>query len=44
MQTFTALLGAAALLLGAAATQAQTYQQVWADEFNGTGISLQLDV
>ncbi|WP_035560811.1 carbohydrate-binding protein [Hymenobacter sp. IS2118] len=39
MKTFTALLGTAALLLSAAATQAQTYQQVWADEFNGTTVN-----
>ncbi|MCA8829062.1 carbohydrate-binding protein [Hymenobacter pini] len=34
---FTSLLGAAALcLLGSFTAQAQTYQQVWADEFNGS--------
>ncbi|MET4106850.1 family 16 glycosylhydrolase [Hymenobacter sp. UYP22] len=34
---FTSLLGAAALcLLGSRTAQAQTYQQVWADEFNGS--------
>ncbi|SFQ36812.1 carbohydrate-binding protein [Hymenobacter arizonensis] len=37
MKTLTSLLGAAALLFSTAATQAQTYQQVWADEFT-TGI------
>lgn len=38
--TLTALLTAAALLLGRPAAQAQTYQQVWADEFtNGIGAS-----
>jgi hypothetical protein len=38
--TLTSLVGAAALLLAGAPriTQAQTYQQVWADEFT-TGIS-----
>ena len=36
--TLASWLGAATLLLGPAATQAQTYQQVWADEFT-TGIS-----
>jgi beta-glucanase (GH16 family) len=36
-QTLTTLLSAAALLLlGRPAAQAQTYQQVWADEFNGS--------
>ncbi|WP_170172606.1 carbohydrate-binding protein [Hymenobacter rigui] len=34
---FTSLLGAAALcLLGSFTAHAQTYQQVWADEFNGS--------
>ncbi|GGF13197.1 carbohydrate-binding protein [Hymenobacter cavernae] len=38
-RTVTSLLGAAALcLLGSSSALAQTYQQVWADEFN-TGIS-----
>ncbi|GAB3227781.1 hypothetical protein GCM10027346_11530 [Hymenobacter seoulensis] len=38
-RTFTSLLGAATLwLLGTAPAQAQTYQQVWADEFTN-GIS-----
>ena len=35
----TPLLGAAALLLSHSATQAQTYQQVWADEFTGTVVN-----
>ena len=38
-KTFTLLLSAAALLLGPAAVQAQTYQQVWGDEFNGTAVN-----
>jgi len=37
-KTFTTLLGAAAFFLGTAA-HAQTYQQVWADEFNGTAVN-----
>lgn len=39
--TLTSLVGAAALLLAGAPhlTQAQTYQQVWADEFNGTAVN-----
>jgi beta-glucanase (GH16 family) len=38
--TFTSLLGGVALLLGAShSIQAQTYQQVWADEFNGTAVN-----
>ena len=43
--TLPALLGAAALLLGPTPrTQAQTYQQVWADEFtNGIGPSWQFE-
>jgi len=37
----TSLLGAVALLLAGAprTTHAQTYQQVWADEFNGTAVN-----
>lgn len=44
-KALTSLLGAAALcLLGSAPTQAQTYQQVWADEFtNGIGPSWQFE-
>ena len=43
--TLLTLLGAAALLLGPSpATQAQTYQQVWADEFtNGIGPNWQFE-
>ncbi|QKG52605.1 carbohydrate-binding protein [Hymenobacter sp. BRD67] len=42
--TLTALLGAATLLLSTRTTQAQTYQQVWADEFtNGISSSWQFD-
>jgi len=38
--TLTSLLGGAALLVGASlSAQAQTYQQVWADEFNGTAVN-----
>jgi beta-glucanase (GH16 family) len=39
--TLTSLAGAAALLLAGAPriSQAQTYQQVWADEFNGTAVN-----
>jgi len=38
--TLTSLLGGAALLFGASlSTQAQTYQQVWADEFNGSAVN-----
>jgi beta-glucanase (GH16 family) len=38
--TLTSLLGGALLLLGASQPiQAQTYQQVWADEFNGTAVN-----
>ena len=44
-KALTSLLGAAALcLLGSASTQAQTYQQVWADEFiNGIGPDWQFE-
>lgn len=39
--TLTSLVGAAALLLAGAPrlAHAQTYQQVWADEFNGTAVN-----
>jgi len=38
--TLTSLLGGAALLFGASQpVLAQTYQQVWADEFNGTAVN-----
>lgn len=39
-QIFTRLLQAAALALTCATTHAQTFQQVWADEFNGTAVNI----
>ena len=38
-RTFTRLFQAAALALTCATAHAQTYQQVWADEFNGTAVN-----